>query len=156
MVKPNFFMQTLLTGAAGIKARGELVMPVGEVCLSMIDCRDAGEIAAKALIEPGHEGKSYKLTGPEALSFTGVAELLSEALGRPIRYVNPPLAAYRENLLKALPDPWRVDAVCEIFATTAKRPAEIETVTDTFETLTGRKPTDLRKFIADYRPAFGD
>jgi hypothetical protein len=69
--------------------------------------------------------------------------------------VNPPLAAYRETLLRALPDPWRVEAVCEIFAMTAKRPAEIETITDTFQTLTGRAPRDIRQFIADYRQAFG-
>jgi uncharacterized protein YbjT (DUF2867 family) len=154
IVKPNFFMQTLLAASAGIKARGELVMPVGEVCLSMIDCRDAGEIVAKVLIEAGHEGQSYKLTGPEALSFSDVAAHLTKALGRPISYVNPPLAAYRENLLKALPDPWRVDAVCEIFALTSKRPAEIEAVTDTFQTLTGRAPTTLATFIADYKQAF--
>ena len=155
ILKPNFFMQTLLTAAMGIKARGEMTMPVGDARLSMIDCRDVGEVVAKTLIEPGHTGKSYKLTGSEALSFADVASQLTSALGRQITYVNPPLANYRENLLKALPDPWRVDAVCEIFAMTAKGPAEIKVVTDTFQNLIGRPPTSLKQFIDDYHQAFG-
>lgn len=155
IVKPNFFMQTLLTAAMGIKARGELTMPVGDVRLTMIDCRDAGEVVAKTLIEAGHEGQSYQLTGPEAVSFAEIAQRLSKALGREVRYVDPPLSVYRDTLLKALPDPWRVEAVCEIFALTAKRPALIESVTTTFQTLMGRPPRDLASFIADYRQAFG-
>jgi len=154
MVKPNFFMQTLLAASAGVKARGELTMPMGNARVSMVDCRDAGAVIAKALLEPGHEGQSYKLTGPESLNFTEIAARMSAILGKPVKYVDPPLPAYRENLLKALPDPWRVEAVCEIFATTAKGQREIEAVTDTVQRLLGRSPVGLDTFISDYKPAF--
>jgi len=122
--------------------------------VSMVDCRDAGAVIAKALLEPGHEGQSYKLTGPESLNFTEIAARMSAILGKPVKYVDPPLPAYRENLLKALPDPWRVEAVCEIFATTAKGQREIEAVTDTVQRLLGRSPVGLDTFISDYKPAF--
>jgi uncharacterized protein YbjT (DUF2867 family) len=154
MVKPNFFMQTLLAAANGVKTRGELTMPVGSARVSMVDCRDAGAVIAKVLMEPGHEGQSYKLTGPESVDFTDIAARLGRALGKPVRFVDPPLAAYRENLLKAIPDAWRVDAVCEIFATTAKGQREIEALTDTVQQVLGRSPTSLDTFIADYKQAF--
>jgi uncharacterized protein YbjT (DUF2867 family) len=155
MLKPNFFMQTLLAAAAGVKARGELAMPMGSAKISMVDCRDVGAIAAKTLLEDGHEGQSYKLTGPESVSLADVAARMSALYGRDIRYTNPPLAFYREILLKALPDPWRVDAVCEIFATTAKGERSIETVTDTLPTLLGRPAATLDQFLQQMRAAFG-
>jgi uncharacterized protein YbjT (DUF2867 family) len=154
MLKPNFYMQTLLAAAKGIKERGELVMPVGKARISMIDCRDSGEIAAKVLLETGHEGQSYKLTGPEAVSFEDVVQRMTKIVGKPIKYVDPPLDVYRANLLKAIPDPWRVDSVCEIFATTAKGQPEIEQLTDGVQKLLGRAPTGLDTFIADYKNAF--
>ncbi|MSQ86675.1 MAG: hypothetical protein EXR10_07520 [Alphaproteobacteria bacterium] len=154
MVKPNFFMQTLLAAANGVKARGELTMPVGGARISMVDCRDAGAVIAKVLLEPGHEGQSYKLTGSESVTFVEIATRLSRIIDKPVKFVDPPLAAYRENLLKALPDPWRVEAVCEIFATTAKGQREIEAITDTFQELLGRSPIGLDTFLSDYKKAF--
>jgi uncharacterized protein YbjT (DUF2867 family) len=154
MVKPNFFMQTLLAAAAGVKARGELSMPMGSAKISMVDCRDVGAVVAKTLLEQGHEGQSYKLTGPESVSLADVAARMSALFGKPVRYTDPPLAAYREILLKALPDPWRVDAVCEIFATTAKGERSIETVTDTLPKLLGRPGGTLDAFLGPMKGAF--
>lgn len=154
MVKPNFFMQTLLAAAAGVKARGELAMPMGAARISMVDCRDVGAVVAKALVENTHEGQSYKLTGPESVSLADVAARMTALYGTSVRYVDPPLAAYREALLKALPDPWRVEAVCEIFATTAKGERTIETVTDTLPALLGRPPGTLDAFLAQMKGAF--
>ncbi len=153
MIKPNFYMQTLLAAAKGIKERGEIVMPVGKARISMIDCRDSGEIVAKVLLEQGHEGQSYKLTGPESVSFDDVAKRMTAILGKEVKYIDPPLDVYRANLLKAIPDPWRVDSVCEIFATTAKGQKEIEEVNDGVQKMLGRAPTNLDKFISDYKAA---
>jgi uncharacterized protein YbjT (DUF2867 family) len=153
MIKPNFYMQTLLAAAKGIKERGEIVMPVGKAKISMIDCRDSGEIVGKVLLESGHEGQSYKLTGPESVSFDDVAKRMTAILGKEVKYIDPPLDVYRANLLKAIPDPWRVDSVCEIFATTAKGQPEIEAVNDGVQKLLGRAPTNLDKFISDYKAA---
>jgi uncharacterized protein YbjT (DUF2867 family) len=154
MVKPNFFMQTLLAAAAGVKARGELSMPMGSAKISMVDCRDVGAVVAKTLTDAGHEGQSYKLTGPESVSLHDVAARMTAIFDSPVRYTDPPLAAYREILLKALPDPWRVDSVCEIFAATARGERSIETVTDTLPTLLGRPAGTLDAFLGQMKAAF--
>ena len=54
----------------------------GETRVSYIDTRDVAAVAARVLTSPGHQGKAYALTGPEALSADEVAERLSAATGR--------------------------------------------------------------------------
>jgi uncharacterized protein YbjT (DUF2867 family) len=44
--------------------------------------------AVAALTELGHEGKIYRITGPQALTYQEVAEILSDATGKKVRYHN--------------------------------------------------------------------
>src|SRR5215472_1372511 len=53
------------------------------------------------LIEDGHVGKLYTLTGPEALTNNEAAQILSTALGRQIRFINLPPEQLRPSLLSA-------------------------------------------------------
>lgn len=48
----------------------------------MIDTRDVGGVAAAVLAAEGHEGRTYLLTGPEAITYGQVADALSEVTGR--------------------------------------------------------------------------
>lgn len=88
-LRPNFFMQVFSTGPllAALRATGALHLPAEGARISYIDARDIAAAAAVALTEPGHTGKAYTLTGPEPLDHHEVARALSEAAGRPIRYV---------------------------------------------------------------------
>jgi uncharacterized protein YbjT (DUF2867 family) len=72
--------------AAPIREHGRFRSAVGHARISMIDVRDIGEVAVKALTEPGHAGNTYVLTGPEALTYFDVARRLSDAVGKPIVY----------------------------------------------------------------------
>ena len=56
-------------------------------------------VAVRALMEPGHEGHAYTLTGPEALSYDELASELSKVLGRPIRHVSVPPADMKAGML---------------------------------------------------------
>src|SRR3990172_3798341 len=56
-----------------------------ETRLSLVDLRYVAEAAALVLTERGHTGATYELTGTPAFTQTQVAELLSDALGRPVR-----------------------------------------------------------------------
>jgi uncharacterized protein YbjT (DUF2867 family) len=67
-------------------ARGRLVLPAGDVAEPFVDLEDVCDIITIALTEPSHRGRLYELTGPEALEFAQVAELLSRATGREITY----------------------------------------------------------------------
>src|SRR5258708_35366714 len=81
-----------------------MFLPMEDARLASIDVGDIAEIAAKVLTGSGHEGKTYPLTGPQALTMTDVADKLSAATGKTIRYVNvPPEAARRAQLRPGMP-----------------------------------------------------
>jgi uncharacterized protein YbjT (DUF2867 family) len=66
---------------------GVLPMPGGEVAEPILDVDDIAEVAAKALAYEGDESRFYELTGPRLLSWPEMAEVLAQAIGRPVRHV---------------------------------------------------------------------
>src|SRR4030095_4130279 len=86
-----------------IVAKGVLMLPMEDARIASIDIGDIAEVAATVLTKPGHEGKTYPITGPEALNMAEVAERLSVVTGRPIQYVNvAPEEARRGNLANGM------------------------------------------------------
>jgi uncharacterized protein YbjT (DUF2867 family) len=67
-LRPNLFFQGLLAFARPIAAEGQFYAPIGDARVSAVDVRDIGAVAAVTLTEPGHEGATYTLTGPAALT----------------------------------------------------------------------------------------
>jgi len=99
-LRPNAFMQNFVTYlGATIRAESAFYSAAGSGKIAHVDVRDIAAVALLALTRPGHEGKAYELTGPEALSYDETAAELSRALGRPIRHVNLPPEDYRQGML---------------------------------------------------------
>ena len=115
-----------------IVAKGAIVLPMEEARIASIDIGDIAEVAATILTSSGHEGKIYPLTGPEALSMAGVAEKLSAATGKSIRYINiAPEEARSANLANGMP-PYTADALFELFAERRKgKEAQVSNVIPT-------------------------
>ena len=151
IVKPNFFMQNLLTSARSIKEQDKFSLPMGGGTTGMADARDIGAVCAEVLTAKGHAGKSYEITGPEVLTFKQVAERFSAVLGRKIEYVPMPIDQFRERMTRVL-KPWHLNAVCELFQEIDE--IGLEHTTDTFRQLTGREPIALRRFIQDHEALF--
>jgi uncharacterized protein YbjT (DUF2867 family) len=152
MLRPNFFMQNLLGQARQIAAEGRIYQPVGEARASFIDVRDIAAVAARALLEDGHEGEAYVLTGPEALSYYDVAAKLSGATGREVTYVPISPEQFRQGALAAGLPEWLVSALGrlnEIFA--AGYAAE---VTDCVRAVGQKEPVTFDQFARDYAQAF--
>ncbi|WP_405642534.1 NAD(P)H-binding protein [Streptomyces uncialis] len=74
------FVNTLLTA-------GELRLPTGEGREAFVDLDDLAEVAAVALTEDGHAGRTYVLSGPRALTFGEAVAEISAAAGRPLTFV---------------------------------------------------------------------
>jgi uncharacterized protein YbjT (DUF2867 family) len=114
--------------------------------IASIDIGDIAEVAATVLTNPGHEGKIYPLTGPEALSMAEVAEKLSAVTGRRIQYVNvAPDAAKNAQLAAGVP-PYIADALAELFA--ERRKGKESQVFPMVQTILGRQPTSFDEFAA--------
>jgi uncharacterized protein YbjT (DUF2867 family) len=151
MVKPNFFMQNLLTSANGIKTSGRFSLPMGNGTTGMADIRDIAAVCVEVLTGEGHGGQSYEITGPEVLTFHQVAERFSEVLGKKVEYVPMPMDTFRERMTGVL-EPWHLDAVSELFREIDE--IGLDHTTDTFRKLMGREPRSLVQFIQDHRAVF--
>jgi uncharacterized protein YbjT (DUF2867 family) len=154
IVRPTFFNQNFETYAPRIREAKQIVMPVGNGTISSTDLRDVGEIIREVLTKPGHENKSYDLTGPELLTFTEIAEKFSKILGTHVEFIDQPLEEFGELLRTIGLSEWRVDAVCkELEAIGA---GVVDHTTDTIEELLGRPPISLEQYITDYLDQFQD
>jgi uncharacterized protein YbjT (DUF2867 family) len=147
-LRPNLFMQALLNFRSTISAQGALYAPAGEGRVSLVDVRDVAAVAECILSEPGHQGKTYTVTGPQALTHAEIASQLSEALGKPVHYVDISPDRMREILLSFGMPPWQVDGIVEDYD--QYRNGEAAEVTSTVKELTGKEPHTLAEFARDY------
>jgi len=152
MIRPNFFMQNLLSAASTIKEQKKIFLPMKNGKTGMADARDIAAIMAAALSQEGHAGKSYDVTGPDLLNFSEVAACFSDVLGTRIDYIDTPLDAYMKTIAPFLVNDWHVNAVAELFAEIAA--GGLEHITDTAAQILGRAPISLSQFIRDHAAAF--
>ncbi|MEO8444163.1 MAG: SDR family oxidoreductase [Gammaproteobacteria bacterium] len=152
MIRPTFFMQTFLGSAAAIRDKGIIAMPAGGGTIAPTDLRDVAAVIHRVLTEPGHENRSYDLTGPELLTLEQVAAQFSAVLAREVRYEDQPMAGFRTRLAGAKLAPWRIDAVCKEFEAIAA--GVIDHTTETMAELLGRPPASLGQFIRDHQALY--
>jgi uncharacterized protein YbjT (DUF2867 family) len=151
-LRPVNFMSNMLGNIGSIKGQGAFYEPTGDGKTSVIDPVDVGAVAVKALTEPGHEGKAYTLTGPEALSSAEQAAVLTKALGREVKFVDvPPEAAKQAMAGTGMPAAY-VDALLDLLA--AMRAGRTATVTDSVQKVVGRKPGTFADWARRHAAAF--
>ena len=151
-LRPNLFMQGLIGLRSTIVAKGQFFAAAGDARISVIDVRDIAAAAAAALVEQGHEGKVYDLTGPAALTHAEMAAQLASALGREVAFVDVPPDAMRAALLGTGFPEWQADGIVEDYA--HYRRGEASAVTSGVEDATGLSPRTFAEFARDYAPAF--
>ena len=151
-LRPTMFMSTALDWAKTVREEGTIYFPGGEGKVPAIDPWDIAAVAAVALTQPGHEDQAYALTGPRALSFGEMAEVLSTQLEKPIRYVDVPEKQAGEGLRMAgLPD-YVVEGLLGTF--TAVRAGRLSACTDDVAKVTGRQPRTFEVWCRDHLDAF--
>jgi len=149
-LRPWFFAQNL--GDAyrkDIRDDHRLFVPAGAGRAAFVDVRDVAEVVALAFSDVAHRGKAYDLTGPEALTFDEVAALLSEVLGRPIRYDRPGVLAYARHLHnRGLP---LAQVAVQTILHLGLRLGQGERIDTTLGHLLGHAPRTMRTYIEDHR-----
>ena len=140
-VRPSFFTQNLsTTHAADIRDLNQIIVPAGGGRTAFVDAVDVAAVATAALLHPeDHSGRAWTVTGPEALTYTEVAEILTEVLGRTITYTRPGLPRYLRHARQALDMPRTMAVVTAAIYTTA-RLGLAAGLTDDVRRVTGRAP----------------
>jgi len=147
-VRPTVFLEGffLTLAAPGVRAADELALPMGDGKTSPISAVDVARAVAVILDDPApHIGQIYDLTGPESADLDQYARAFSEALGRPIRYRDVPLAAWSEGLRRMKFPEHVVNHLSAM--TELNRLGRYDRMTDTMQKLTGEAPTSMRDFV---------
>ena len=151
-LRPNLYMQGLLLFKQMIASQGKIAAPMGQAPVSVVDVRDIAAVAVAALAKPGHEGKSYDITGPEGLTHAQMAEELSQTLGKPVAFENISGAAMREALLCFHMPEWQTDGLVEDYEHYSR--GEATTLSTAVQDVTGLKPKTFKTFAQDFKQAF--
>ena len=148
-LRPNSFMQNVVTFLGEtIKADAAFYSATGEAKISHVDVRDIAAVAVKALTEPIHAGKTYTLTGPEALAYDELANELSKVLGRPIRYISLSPSDLKHGMLaEGMPE-----AIADRMLDLERyfREDQASCITNDIKQMTGRDPRRFAQYARDY------
>ncbi|MFI9200286.1 NAD(P)H-binding protein [Streptomyces sp. NPDC053048] len=151
VLRPNWFAQNFSEGVLldGIVA-GELSLPAGSGREPFVDVEDIAAVATAALLDDGHAGQVYELSGPRALSLEEAVDEIARATGRSLRYVPVSHQDYVAELVSfGVSEDYAVfvaDLVAQI------RDNKNATPTDTVERVLGRAPRDFSAFVRDVAP----
>ena len=88
ILRPHTFMQNWLADIApDVRRDNTIYAAIGNGRVPFIDARDIADVALATLLDANaHAGKTYVLTGREAVGFADVAYALSQVTGRQIHY----------------------------------------------------------------------
>ncbi len=154
-IRPGFFMQNL-SGIHSVEIRenSEIFVPAGRSKTSFIDAADIGFATATLLHNPEKfKNTAHTITGPEALDYYQIAEILSKILDKKISYKKPGFLRYRSYYInhRGLDKEYVNVTVALYFMT---RLGTAKQVANTFFELTGRKPRTFEEFARENISAF--
>ena len=107
ILAPNNYYQNDYWFKQAIMEYGVYPQPVGDVGLNRVDVRDIAEAAVNAFFEPGHDGKTYPLVGPDVHTGNDIAAIFSKHLDKEIHYGGNDLEAWGEQSKQFLPE-WMI------------------------------------------------
>jgi len=153
ILRPNSFHQNVVTYfAPSIRAQGVFYSSMGAARTSYLDVRDIAAVAAKALAGGEHRGKIYELNGPEALTYTELAEKISKHAARRVQYVDIPVEAQRKAMLDQGLAAWQVAALLDLQSYyTSGQGGDIDQL---LPTLLGRSPIAMDRFLMEFAGEF--
>jgi NAD(P)H dehydrogenase (quinone) len=144
-VRDNFYAEILPRFA---DAEGVIRGPAGQGRVAAVSQRDVGAVVAHVLGDPRlHVGRTYDLTGPEALTFDDVAAITRRITGRPCTFVDETVDEARASRAHFGAPDWQVDAWISTY--TAIRDGELEHVSGDVERLLGRPATSFEEAVAE-------
>lgn len=147
ILRPNWFADNFHNfWKAGID-HGQIALPADDGMTSFIDVRDIAASATVALTSTAFDGKKLNLTGPEALTYADAAAILSEVIGKPMRYTAISDQAFIDMLKNNGVPAANAAHMASLFYPI--RQGWQGVVTDGVARLTGKTPRTLRQYARD-------
>ncbi|MEV4111651.1 NAD(P)H-binding protein [Nonomuraea sp. NPDC049695] len=135
--------------AAQIRETGVVRGP-GIAATAVVDPRDVAAVAVRVLVDDGHAGATYVLTGPEVVSRAEQVRAIGEAVGRPLRFEEVPVETARAQMLAD----GRPLALVEALLASAETRPHSGLITSALEEITGTPARTFRQWAADHAADF--
>jgi uncharacterized protein YbjT (DUF2867 family) len=148
ILRPTMFFQSLELFAGPVKSANRLIAPAGQGTIAMVDIADVAAASVRVMIEPGHDGQTYTLTGATAPAMADVATALSKTMGHKIAYMSPPLFAARLMMRFAGGMDWWLSGYVSALFAAIQKGAEAD-ISDDAARLIGRRQIDLEAYLAN-------
>jgi uncharacterized protein YbjT (DUF2867 family) len=153
IIRPSFVFQNFLIQFLEQVKNGVIVAPSETGKTSYVDIRNVGEATALVLAKPAdHKGKTYSITGSEALSHRQMAKIFSEELSRQVVHISPSHEEYKKGLAAANVPFFVHEFLVILYSSIAK--GQWKEVSNDYTVLTGKRPVTFKEFVHEYREAF--
>jgi len=141
-LRPSFYLDR---APRWFSEEGVIHGPAGNGTISWVSRDDLADVAVAVLTTGGHDGASYDITGPQALTLAEAAEEFSRATGLPASYQPETIEEARASRAKFNPSHWELEAWVSTYVAIAT--GEMSVVSDTFQALTGHAPQTLADHV---------
>ncbi|MGW4960824.1 NmrA family NAD(P)-binding protein [Nonomuraea sp. NPDC004186] len=147
----EFMSNTLRWWAQTVKTEGVIKEPFGDRLSALVHERDIAAVAATVLVEGGHGGRTYVLTGPEAITLRQKVEILGTSIGSRVEYVELTVDEARAK--------WAADGMGEqtiefLVQALGNTPEVGYTVVPTVREVTGRDARSFAQWASENADAF--
>jgi NAD(P)H dehydrogenase (quinone) len=152
ILRNNMYLDPIASWIPELVEMGHLPYPVKQGRVAYISREDIAWATAAALLQSGHSGKVYELSGSSAISIPELAEVISQVSGSTIRFLNPTEADYIEVCRtgeEAISD-LMIWFLVSIYRAVDNR--EFERVSDHVEILTGTPPESIEAYLQRMLP----
>jgi len=150
LLRPVSFMSNTLQWVPRLRQGDAVTEPFSDVPVAVVDPADIGAVAAEAMVSAGHEGATYRLTGPRALYPQDRVQLLGQALGRDLRLTPESDEAARLSLGERMTEPY-IEAFFDFFRSGRYDEATVSTAVPE---VTGRPARAFEIWAQDHAAAF--
>ena len=153
-LRPGMFMTNTLAWAPVVRAGDVVRAPYGESVAAPVHEADIAAVAVAALLDPSrHAGRAYELSGPEALSQLDRVRILSEVLGREVRFAEQ---SREEALADLRRNPWMSEALASSLLDMQERTVGVREglVLPGVADVLGRPGLTFARWVEDHRADF--
>ena len=127
---------------------GYVALPMPDAKIPFVDTGDIADVVVKALLDDAHNGKTYAVTGPRAITFEEAVREIAASTGKAIKYQPVSLDDYSAMMKSAgVPSDyiWLFDY---LFREVLGKP-ENQEISNDVEKVLGRKPKDFSEFARE-------
>ncbi|GLZ77611.1 NmrA family transcriptional regulator [Actinorhabdospora filicis] len=150
ILRPSGFASNAFAWLESVRTQRTVYAPYGDVAWPVVDPADIAGMAAVALLEDGHVGRVYTVTGPVAVTPREQAAVLSAALGEDVAFVE----LSREQALEAMSAYMPAEIAAGTLDITKEPLPEESRISPDVAALLGRPAGDFAGWVARSVEAF--